>query len=285
MTTSHPSAASRRAVARPRPRVEPVISARLPVSGRFMIGRRMVGISVIFRVLALGSCSVRFGSTSMFDDRGDHAMKLRVAASAGTCVCLCAAAGWRPPVIGQSPAVLGAAHAVGRARHSGCSRRTMSSAFRSSGRRRSGTRETVTDAEFADRQAQAARQAVDRRRGVRCAASSPQVVARGGAGILRAAVAWPAAHWLERGKPSRRTSIVIDPPDGRIPFLNDEARKRAAIAVNARTSGKVRTTAHRRWTSTTAASRAACRTSSSRRSTTTRRRSCRGRATWRFATR
>jgi hypothetical protein len=30
---------------------------------------------------------------------------------------------------------------------------------------------------------------------------------------------------------------VIDPPDGRIPFLDDEARKRAAVAVNARTSG------------------------------------------------
>ena len=47
----------------------------------------------------------------------------------------------------------------------------------------------------------------------------------------------PPAHWLERGKPSRRTSVVIDPPDGRIPFLNDEARKRSTVAVNARTTG------------------------------------------------
>ena len=44
-------------------------------------------------------------------------------------------------------------------------------------------------------------------------------------------IGWSAA------KPSRRTSIVIDPSDGRIPYLNDEARKRAAVAVNARTTG------------------------------------------------
>ena len=32
--------------------------------------------------------------------------------------------------------------------------------------------------------------------------------------------------------------MIIDPPDGRIPYLNDEARKRAAGAVNQRTSGQ-----------------------------------------------
>ena len=25
----------------------------------------------------------------------------------------------------------------------------------------------------------------------------------------------PPGHWIERGRPSRRTSLVIDPPDGR----------------------------------------------------------------------
>jgi hypothetical protein len=30
---------------------------------------------------------------------------------------------------------------------------------------------------------------------------------------------------------------VVDPRDGRIPFLNDEARKRSLVAVNARTTG------------------------------------------------
>jgi hypothetical protein len=90
-----------------------------------------------------------------------------------------------------------------------------------------GTRTEVTDAEFADRQAQAARQA---------ATDAEEFVAaraggRGGDGT------GPPGHWLERGKPSRRTSIVIDPPDGRIPYLNDAARQRAANAVNQRTSG------------------------------------------------
>jgi hypothetical protein len=88
-------------------------------------------------------------------------------------------------------------------------------------------REEVTDKEFADRQAQAQRQAeTDAEETV-----APRAGGRGGDGT------GPPAHWLERGKPSRRTSIVTDPPDGRIPYLNDEARTRAANAVNARTTG------------------------------------------------
>ena len=39
-------------------------------------------------------------------------------------------------------------------------------------------------------------------------------------------------HWYERGQPSRRTSMVIDPLDGKVPALTPEARKKeAAIAV------------------------------------------------------
>ena len=89
-------------------------------------------------------------------------------------------------------------------------------------------RDTVTDKEFADRQAQATRQAdTDAEEFV-----APRTGRGGGDGT------GPPAHWLERGKPSRRTSIVTDPPDGRIPYLNDDARKRAAQAVNVRTSGQ-----------------------------------------------
>jgi hypothetical protein len=88
-------------------------------------------------------------------------------------------------------------------------------------------RDVVTEKEFADREAQARRQAeVDSEEFV-----APRAAGRGGDGT------GPPAHWLERGKPSKRTSIIIDPPDGRIPYLNDEARKRAANAVNARTTG------------------------------------------------
>jgi hypothetical protein len=37
-------------------------------------------------------------------------------------------------------------------------------------------------------------------------------------------------HWLERGfKPSKATSIVIDPPDGRIPPLTPEGQRRQAL--------------------------------------------------------
>jgi hypothetical protein len=104
-----------------------------------------------------------------------------------------------------------------------------------------GTRQTVTDAEFAEREAQAERQAATDAEEFVAPPAAPAGRgpaggrggnAEGGGGV------GPPNHWLERGKPSRRTSIVIDPPDGRIPFLNDEARKRATVAVNARTSGQ-----------------------------------------------
>jgi len=81
----------------------------------------------------------------------------------------------------------------------------------------------VTDQEFNERESQARRQAET---------DAEEFVAtrtgRGGGDGTG-----PPNHWLERGRPSRRTSVVTDPPNGRIPFLNDEARKRAAVAVNA----------------------------------------------------
>jgi len=38
----------------------------------------------------------------------------------------------------------------------------------------------------------------------------------------------PPPHWLERSETSRRTSLVIDPPDGRVPAMTDEGRRRLA---------------------------------------------------------
>ena len=38
----------------------------------------------------------------------------------------------------------------------------------------------------------------------------------------------PPPHWLERGKPSRQASLLVDPPDGRQPALVPEAQKRNA---------------------------------------------------------
>jgi hypothetical protein len=89
-----------------------------------------------------------------------------------------------------------------------------------------GTREVVTEEEFAEREAQARRQA---------AADAEEFVAQAAGG--RGGGVGPPSHWIERGRPSRRTSVVIDPPDGRIPYLDEQARKRSAVAVNARTTG------------------------------------------------
>jgi hypothetical protein len=90
-------------------------------------------------------------------------------------------------------------------------------------------RELVTDEEFAQRATQVQRQ--------NDADSEEFIVPRGG-GPEGGGGTGPPSHWLERGKPSRRTSIVIDPADGKIPYLNDAARQRSGNAVNARTSGR-----------------------------------------------
>ncbi len=88
-----------------------------------------------------------------------------------------------------------------------------------------GDRAVVTEEEFASRVDQSGRQAA--RDAEAFVEQAP--AAAGGTG--------PPAHWLERGRPSRRTSVVIDPPNGRIPYLDEEARQRSARAVNARTTG------------------------------------------------
>jgi len=89
-------------------------------------------------------------------------------------------------------------------------------------------REFVTDEEFTQRAAQIQRQNE---------AASEEFVAPRAPAPEGAGGTGPPNHWLERGKPSRRTSIVVDPADGKIPFVNDAARQRSTIAVNARTIG------------------------------------------------
>jgi hypothetical protein len=44
----------------------------------------------------------------------------------------------------------------------------------------------------------------------------------------------PLPHWLERGKPQYQASLIVDPPDGRIPPLTPQAQKRQAAAREAR---------------------------------------------------
>ena len=83
-----------------------------------------------------------------------------------------------------------------------------------------GTRQELSDEEFA--------KAADRLRAERDRDNAEfelETADRSNAGAVGSATS-PPPHWLERGNPSRRTSMVIDPPDGRVPPITAEARAR-----------------------------------------------------------
>src|SRR3954469_15988305 len=44
----------------------------------------------------------------------------------------------------------------------------------------------------------------------------------------------PPPHWLERGKPQSIASLIVDPPDGRMPPATPESQERNAAAAAAR---------------------------------------------------
>ena len=83
-----------------------------------------------------------------------------------------------------------------------------------------GTRATLTDAEFERREAQARSQAE---------ADAQEFVTPG-----TAVGVGPPSHWTERGKPTRQSSLVVDPEDGRLPALTPEAEKRRREANGGR---------------------------------------------------
>jgi len=72
-----------------------------------------------------------------------------------------------------------------------------------------GERATLTDEEFARKQEQAKKQAQADSEST--AASDTRV----GIG--------PPSYWTERGKPTRQASLIVDPPNGRLPALTPEA--------------------------------------------------------------
>ena len=74
-----------------------------------------------------------------------------------------------------------------------------------------GTREYMTDDEFKQRQASAEKQLQ-----TDVAEFDVFTADTRNAGAVGSATS-PPPHWLERGRVSRRTSLVIDPPDGRLP--------------------------------------------------------------------
>lgn len=74
-----------------------------------------------------------------------------------------------------------------------------------------GDRATLNDAEFAKREEQAKRQA---------AADAESTAASD----TKASIG-PPSYWTERGKPTRQASLIVDPPDGRLPPLTPEAEQ------------------------------------------------------------
>src|SRR6185436_6324922 len=83
-----------------------------------------------------------------------------------------------------------------------------------------GDRQLMTDAEFAARRATVQKQTDSDN-----ADFDLETADRSNAGAVGSATS-PPPHWLERGKASRRTSMVIAPEDGRVPAMTDEGRRR-----------------------------------------------------------
>jgi hypothetical protein len=85
-----------------------------------------------------------------------------------------------------------------------------------------GTRNELTDEEFADRVARAKEQSARDNADFELedAASTP-------GGTVGGAVS-PPPHWLERGEPQRQASLIVDPANGRMPPQTEEAQARAA---------------------------------------------------------
>jgi len=76
-----------------------------------------------------------------------------------------------------------------------------------------GTRALLTDKEYAERVTAVERQAED----------DAEPISKGAAPSVN-----PPSHWLEAGRPSRQASLIVDPPDGRLPPMTDDGKRRAA---------------------------------------------------------
>jgi hypothetical protein len=85
-----------------------------------------------------------------------------------------------------------------------------------------GNRAVLNDEEFAAREAAAARQTEQDNAdfSLENAASTP-------GGAVGGPVS-PPPHWLERGQPQRQASLIVDPPNGRMPPYTDAALQRQA---------------------------------------------------------
>jgi hypothetical protein len=86
-----------------------------------------------------------------------------------------------------------------------------------------GDKAQVSDEEFSAHAAQAERQAAQDDEAFVAARSIPTAEA-----LLTGAGTGPPGHWGERGMPTRQTSLVVDPQNGRIPPMTPEGERRTA---------------------------------------------------------
>jgi hypothetical protein len=98
-----------------------------------------------------------------------------------------------------------------------------------------GARLYLTDAELQERQKQAARQQEVDVLDFDLEKPPPEIVALGDVG----GVTSPPPHWLERGVPSRQSSLIVQPANGRMPAMTPEgaARQKTAGGTYARQTG------------------------------------------------
>ena len=85
-----------------------------------------------------------------------------------------------------------------------------------------GTRLSLTDEEFRQRQKDAEKQSDLDNESFSVDNVKPEIVALGDVG----GVTSPPPFWLERGLPSRQSSLLVDPPDGQMPSMTPEGLRR-----------------------------------------------------------
>jgi hypothetical protein len=91
-----------------------------------------------------------------------------------------------------------------------------------------GTRNVLTEAEYKEVQARFARQSAQDEADFDLEQSTVTPGGDVGGPVS------PPPHWLERGKPQYQASLIVDPPDGRMPALTSAAQQRQAAAREAR---------------------------------------------------
>jgi hypothetical protein len=89
-----------------------------------------------------------------------------------------------------------------------------------------GNRLYLTDAEFRTRQDEAAKQKALDVLDFDITKPPPEIVALGDVGNSTS----PPPHWLERGEPSRQSSLIVEPANGKAPPMTAEGQARQKLA-------------------------------------------------------